>query len=63
MFKLLIFVFVLMNSFTLSNDYFVALDLFNKKKIRQSIVHFKKVADDLNHEKRSDAMFNVSCNI
>ncbi len=61
MFKLFIFVFILMNSFNgYANDYFKALELFNKKKIQESIVHFKKVADDLNHEKRSDAMFNIA---
>ena len=43
-----------------ANDYFKALELFNKKKIEESILHFKKVADDENHEKRSDAMFNIA---
>ena len=28
--------------------------------IEQSIIHFKKVAADENHEKRSDAMFNIA---
>ena len=36
------------------------LSLFNKKMIEQSIILFKKVAEDENHEKRSDAMFNIA---
>ena len=32
----------------------------NKKMIEQAIIHFKKVAEDENHEKRSDAMFNIA---
>ncbi len=55
---LLVFLFVGFN--VSANDYFKALELFNKKKIEQSIVHFKKVANDENHEKRSDAMFNIA---
>ncbi len=43
-----------------SNDYFHALELFNKRKINQSIDLFKKVASDDKHEKRSDAMFNLA---
>ena len=43
-----------------ANDYFKALELFNKKKIEQAIIHFKKVIADENHEKRSDAMFNIA---
>ena len=43
-----------------ANDYFKALELFNKKMIEQAIIHFKKVAEDENHEKRSDAMFNIA---
>ena len=43
-----------------ANDYFKALELFNKKMIEQAIIHFKKVAADENHEKRSDAMFNIA---
>ena len=35
-------------------------ELFNKKMIEQSIIYFKKVAEDENHEKRSDAMFNIA---
>ena len=43
-----------------ANDYYKALEYFNKKKIEQSIVHFKKVAEDKGHEKRSEAMFNIA---
>ena len=43
-----------------ANDYYKALELFNKKMIEQAIIHFKKVAADENHEKRSDAMFNIA---
>ena len=43
-----------------ANDYYKALELFNKKMIGQSIIHFKKVAEDENHDKRSDAMFNIA---
>ncbi len=43
-----------------ANDYFTALDFFNKKKTEKSLVLFKKVAEDINHEKRSDAMFNIA---
>ncbi len=62
MFKNLILVLILMfivnNAF--ANDYFKALELFNKKKTEQSLIHFKKVAEDETHEKRSDAMFNIA---
>lgn len=44
----------------IANDYYKALELFNKKKIQESISHFKKVANDDNNEKRSDAMFNIA---
>lgn len=43
-----------------ADDYLKALQLFNKKKIEKSIINFKKVASDENHEKRSDAMFNLA---
>ena len=33
-----------------ANDYFKALELYNKKMIEQAIIHFKKVAEDENHE-------------
>ena len=43
-----------------SNDYFKALELFNLRKIEESVVFFKKVANDEQNEKRSDAMFNLA---
>ena len=43
-----------------SNDYFKALELFNLRKIEQSLEYFKKVANDEKNEKRSDAMFNLA---
>ena len=43
-----------------ANDYYKALELFNKKKIEESISLFKKVAADEGSEKRSDAMFNIA---
>ncbi len=43
-----------------ANDYYKALELFNKKKIEESILFFKKVASDESNEKRSDAMFNIA---
>ena len=43
-----------------SNDYYKALDLFNNKKVEESIIKFKKVASDENNDKRSDAMFNIA---
>ena len=43
-----------------ANDYFKALEFFNKKKTEESLIYFKKVAEDENHEKRSDAMFNIA---
>ena len=51
---------ILIGSSVLANDYFKALDLFNKKMTEQAIIHFKKVAEDENHEKRGDAMFNIA---
>ena len=43
-----------------ANDYYKALELFNKKKIEELILFFKKVASDESNEKRSDAMFNIA---
>ena len=54
-------IFIIVIGFSASaNDYFKALELFNKKMIEQAIIHFKKVAAEENHEKRSDAMFNLA---
>ena len=44
----------------IANDYFKALELFNQRKIEQSLDFFKKVAKDEKNEKRSDAMFNLA---
>ena len=35
-----------------SNDYFKALELFNLRKIEESVVFFKKVANDEQNEKK-----------
>jgi TPR repeat protein len=43
-----------------SNDYFNALELFNKKKINESVKLFQNVAKDEKHPKRSDAMYNLA---
>ena len=59
-YSFLILLILLFTSNVNGNDYYKALDFFNKKKVEDSIVKFKKVADDPNHEKRSDAMFNIA---
>ena len=43
-----------------SNDYFNALELFNKRKIEDSVELFKKVASNEKDPKRSDAMYNLA---
>ena len=43
-----------------SNDYFNALELFNKRKINESVKFFQNVAKDEKNPKRSDAMFNLA---
>ena len=43
-----------------SNDYFSALELFNKRKIEDSVELFKKVAFNEKDPKRSDAMYNLA---
>ena len=50
----------LCSSVLFANDYYKGLELFNKKKIEESISFFKKVASDEGNEKRSDAMFNIA---
>ena len=57
---LIISFFAFSQSISFANDYFKALELFNNKKIEESIRSFKKVANDEKHEKRSDAMFNIA---
>jgi len=43
-----------------ADDYFEALELFNLRKIEDSLVIFKKVAENEKDIKRSDAMFNLA---
>ena len=50
----------LLSNITFSNDYFNALELFNKRKISDSVELFKTVALDEKNPKRSDAMFNLA---
>jgi TPR repeat protein len=58
---LLIFILSLfISNVSYSNDYFNALELFNKRKIIQSVELFKKVAFNETHPKRSDAMYNLA---
>ena len=58
---LLIFVLsLLISNVSYSDDYFNALELFNKRKIIKSVELFKKVAFDETHPKRSDAMYNLA---
>ena len=58
------FLFLLLTLFfsqpAFSNDYFTALELFNKRKITDSVEIFKKVANEETNPKRSDAMFNLA---
>ena len=57
---LILFSFLLSFSTCFSNDYFKALELFNLRKIEDSLDIFKKVSNNENDEKRSDAMFNLA---
>ena len=57
---LILFLFLFLSPYAHSNDYFKALELFNLRKIEQSLIIFKKVANDEKNEKRSDAMFNLA---
>ena len=43
-----------------SNDYLSALELFNKRKITNSVELFQKVATNEKDPKRSDAMYNLA---
>ncbi len=61
MFKFLVCFLSLMFFFPVNADeYFKALELFNQRKIQNSLILFKKVADDEKNIKRSDAMFNLA---
>ena len=57
---LILFSFLFSFSSSFSNDYFKALELFNLRKIEDSLDIFKKVSNNENDEKRSDAMFNLA---
>ena len=51
---------VFFSNVSYSNDYFSALELFNKRKIEDSVELFKKVAFNEKDPKRSDAMYNLA---
>ena len=57
---LLIILITLFANISYSNDYFNALELFNKRKINESVKLFQNVAKDTKNPKRSDAMFNLA---
>ena len=60
---LLVILIILFSNISYSNDYFNALELFNKRKITESVKLFQNVAKDEKNPKRSDAMFNLSDNL
>lgn len=57
---LLVILIILFSKISYSNDYFNALELFNKRKINESVMLFQNVAKDEKNLKRSDAMFNLA---
>ena len=57
---LLVILIILFSNVSYSNDYFNALELFNKRKITESVKLFKNVAKDEKNPKRSDAMYNLA---
>ena len=57
---LLIILITLFANISYSNDYFNALELFNKRQINESVKLFQNVAKDKKNPKRSDAMFNLA---
>ena len=57
---LLVLLIILFSNVSYSNDYFNALELFNKRKITESVELFKNVAKDEKNPKRSDAMYNLA---
>ena len=57
---LLIILITLFANISYSNDYFNALELFNKRKINESVKLFQNVANDKKNPKRSDAMYNLA---
>ena len=57
---LLTILIILFANISYSNDYFNALELFNERKINESVKLFQNVAKDEKNPKRSDAMFNLA---
>tara|TARA_B100000686_G_C16573527_1_gene854223 strand:+ start:222 stop:902 length:681 start_codon:yes stop_codon:yes gene_type:complete len=57
---LILFVFLFSSTNLVAEDYFKALELFNLRKIEDSLILFKKVANKEGDIKRSDAMFNLA---
>ena len=57
---LLVILIILFTNISYSNDYFNALELFNKRKINESVSLFQNVAKDEKNPKRSDAMYNLA---
>ena len=57
---LIIILSIFFSNVSYSNDYFNALELFNKRKITDSVELFKKVAFNEKDPKRSDAMYNLA---
>ena len=57
---LFVFCFILVCKPVLSENYFVALDYFNKKQISKSIQLFQKVASDSNNIYQDKATFNLA---
>ena len=57
---LIVIGFVLTFKPVLSENYYIALDYFNKKQISKSIQLFQKVANDSNSNYQAKAMFNLA---
>ncbi|PPR37336.1 MAG: Beta-lactamase HcpA [Alphaproteobacteria bacterium MarineAlpha8_Bin1] len=57
---LLVILIILFSNVSYSNDYFSALELFNKRKVNESVKLFQNVAKDEKNPKRSDAMYNLA---
>ena len=58
---LILFILLIFSFFNVSADeYFKALELFNLRKIEDSLQSFKKVSNNEKDPKRSDAMFNLA---
>ena len=50
---LLVILIILFSNVSYSNDYFNALELFNKRKVNESVKLFQNVAKDENNPKRT----------